>query len=38
MYKPELGFHVRTKKKNQFQIDFYVYIVIVRGLIDEFFI
>lgn len=25
-------------KKNQFQIDFYVYIVIVRGLIDEFFI
>lgn len=39
MYKPELGFHARTKKKkNQFQIDFYVYIVIVRGLIDEFFI
>lgn len=37
MYKPELGFHVWTKK-NQFQIDFYVYIVIVRGLIDEFFI
>lgn len=25
-------------KKNQFQIDFCVYIVIVRGLIDEFFI
>lgn len=37
MYKSELGFHVQTKK-NQFQIDFCVYIVIVRGLIDEFFI
>lgn len=31
MYKSELGFHVQTK--NQFQIDFCVYIVIVRGLI-----
>lgn len=37
MYKSGLGFHVQTKK-NQFQIDFCVYIVIVRGLIDEFFI
>ena len=35
MYKSGLGFHVQTKK-NQFQIDFCVYIVIVRGLIDEF--
>lgn len=34
MYKSELGFHIQTK--NQFQIDFCVYIVIVRGLIDEF--
>lgn len=37
MDKSELGVHVQTKK-NQFQIDFCVYIVIVRGLIDEFFI
>lgn len=33
-----LVFMFELKKKNQFQIDFYVYIVIVRGLIDEFFI